>query len=393
MFERMATKSAFEQSRPLLLTSFTNKMGSIGLSLIAILLVDKGVTTAQGSFVLAALKAMIVTGTLVGGALSDRVGPRTLVLAAFLLSAVGLGGLPFGGTVAVILAFGLLAQFAESVINVGQRLLLTQEVSEENHKEALGWLRMVNNAAQIVTFSVAALASRLGVAPLMLLDASTSLGAFILGRRLLSPDEGPAERPDAPKPGGAPASKVVFFGCALVFLGWSLFYELFVEGISGRLEALHPGEGLRRFSLIMILNTVLCAALAVRATKAFPRSFTAIAGGLALTACGILAAAWRTSSMAWVFFGMGLLTAGELMLGAVAQYTLIRLAPGGRNSGTYYSFGLTFMQCGRILGAAGAFPLLVHAQGLERLSGLVLGLTSALMLVLFALKGEIERRV
>src|SRR6185503_16512821 len=101
MSGRMANKTAFEQSRPLLLTSFTNKMGSIGLSLIAILLVEKGATTAQGSFVLACLKAMIVTGTLVGGALSDRVGPRTLVLGAFLLSAIGLAGLPFGGTLAL----------------------------------------------------------------------------------------------------------------------------------------------------------------------------------------------------------------------------------------------------------------------------------------------------
>jgi hypothetical protein len=63
---------AFRQCRPVLLTTFTNRVGSIGLSLVPILLVHKGVTTGQGAFVLSTMKATILAGTLAGGALSDR---------------------------------------------------------------------------------------------------------------------------------------------------------------------------------------------------------------------------------------------------------------------------------------------------------------------------------
>src|SRR5271155_4451666 len=95
--------AAFRQSRPVLLTTFTNKVGSIGLSLITILLVKRGVSTGRGSFVLSTLKTTMLAGTLVGGTLTDRFSSRTLVLAALLLSATGLGFLPFQSSLWLIL--------------------------------------------------------------------------------------------------------------------------------------------------------------------------------------------------------------------------------------------------------------------------------------------------
>ena len=384
---------AFRQSRAVLLTSFTNKVGSIGLSLISILLVKRGVSTAEGSLVLASLKATILAGTLVGGALSDRFSTRSLALAALLMSAAGLGLLPFQTAIAGILLCGVLGQFAESLMNVVQRLLLVGQVEPKHHKESLGWLRMTNNFAQIFSFSIAAVGSGFGVAPLMLFDSSTSLAAFFVGRRILpAADSGaPRESKVAGEEAGGSAPLGAFLGCAVVLLGWSLMYELFLEGGAGRLEILHPGEGLRRFSTMMILNTVLCAAFAVQATRLFRDSWAAISGGVALTAAGLLIAGWGMASQFWVFAGMLCMTVGELMLGAVAQYTLMRLTPAGRNSGFYYSTGLTLMQCGRIAGAGLAFPFLIHAQSLERFTALVVVIPVVQLAVLLGLRREIRR--
>ncbi|MBI3554039.1 MAG: MFS transporter [Elusimicrobia bacterium] len=356
-----------------------------------ILLVKRGVTTAQGAFVLSTLKATILAGTLAGGALSDRFPSRTLVLCALLMSALGLGSLPFQNSIALILAFGITAQLAEALLNVAQRTLLMGQVEPGHQKEALGWLRMAHNLAQVFSYSIASAASRLGVMPLMLFDSATSLGAFILGRRILPRDPaGSAERSFG-RADGAPTSKTAFFGLAAVLLGWMFFYELFLEGGAGRLEILHPGEGLRRFASMMILNTILCAALSVRASRFFERSLSSIAGGMVLTAAGILIASWGMASQLWVFTGMLFITTGELMLGAVAQYTLMRLTPGHKNAGFYYSMGLTLMQCGRIMGATLAFPLLIHAESLLPFSALIAGSLAALLAVLFALRGEIAR--
>ena len=363
------------------------------MSLISILLVKRGVSTGQGSFVLSTLKVTILVGTLAGGALSDRFGSRTLVLAALLLSAAGLGLLPFQHTLILILLCGVLAQFAEALMNVVQRILLMDQVDSGHQREALGWMRMANNFAQIFSFSVAALGAALGVTPLMLMDAATSLAAFALGRKILpSPSSGSNE--DKGLPGGrsdASTSKSAFFRCAVVLMGWSFFYELFLEGGAGRLEVLHPGEGLRRFSTMMIFNTILCAAAAVHATRLFRESWRAIAGGLLLTALGILVACWGMASQTWVFGGMLLMTLGELMLGAVAQYTLMRLTPGDKNAGFYYSVGVMIMQCGRILGAALAFPLLIHADGLFRFTAVVLGVLTLLIAALLSLRSDVAR--
>lgn len=384
----------FRQSRPVLLTTFTNKVGSIGLSLVTILLVERGVSTGEGTTVLATLKGTMLVGTLAGGALSDRFGARTLVLGALLLSASGLGLLPFQTSLWLILLFGVLAQFAEALMNVTQRLLLVDQVELVHQKEALGWMRMTSNLAQIFSFSVAALGSALGVMPLMLFDAFTSLSAFFLGRVVLP--ETTARRSQGRGLGGAPAvggaaAKSAFFRCAVVLMGWSFFYELFLEGGAGRLEILHPGQGLHRFSTMMILNTVLCAAFAVKAVRTFTRSWSAIAGGLSLTAAGILIATWGMAAQGWVFGGMLCLTVGELMVGAVAQYTLMRLTPGDRNAGFYYSMGLTLMQCGRIAGAALAFPLLIHAVSLAPFTVVILTVFALQMGVLWSLRADVAR--
>jgi MFS family permease len=386
----------FRQSRPVLLTTFTNKVGSIGLSLITILLVKRGVSTGQGTFALTTLKGTMLIGTLAGGALSDRFGARTLVLTALLMSASGLGFLPFQTSLWLVVLFGVLAQFAESLMNVVQRILLVEQVELAHQKEALGWMRMTSNFAQIFSFSIAALGSGLGVMPLMLFDSFTSAGAFLVGRAILPAGSGTRPGGGGRGIGGAPAvggaaAKHAFFRCALVLMGWSFFYELFLEGGAGRLEILHPGQGLHRFSTMMILNTVLCAAFAVKAVRTFTKSWSAIAGGLLLTAAGVLIATWGMASQLWVFGGMLFMTVGELMIGAVAQYTLMRLTPGGRNAGFYYSLGLTLMQCGRIAGAALAFPLLIHAVSLAPFTELVLAVFAVQLGVLWSLRADVAR--
>jgi MFS family permease len=339
------------------------------------------------------LKGTMLAGTLVGGALTDRFSSRTLVLAALLLSAAGLGLLPFQTSLWLILLCGMTAQFAEALMAVVHRILLMDQVEHAHQKEALGWMRMVNNFAQVFSFTVAAVGARFGLLPLFLFDSATSLSAFFIGRKILPRREGPS--PSGRGLGGSldggHASRWTFFRCALVLMGWAFFYELFLEGGAGRLEILHPGEGLRRFSTMMILNVILCAAFAVKATKLFHKPWIAMTGGMLLTVAGVLLAGWGMASQLWVFGGMLLITLGELMVGSVAQYTLMRLTPGGGRAGFYYSIGISLMQGGRIVGAAVAFPLLIHASRLGPFTALMIGVSILQLAVLWSLRGEVER--
>jgi predicted MFS family arabinose efflux permease len=110
-----------------------------------------------------------------------------------------------------------------------------------------------------------------------------------------------------------------------------------------------------------------------------------------LTAGGLLFAGWGMASQPYVLCGMLFITFGELMIGSVAQYTLMRMTPAGGSAGFHYSLGITLMQSGRILGAAAAFPLLIHAERLATFTTVVTGVLALQLAVLWSLRGEVGR--
>jgi hypothetical protein len=67
------------------------------------------------------------------------------------------------------------------------------------------------------------------------------------------------------------------------------------------------------------------------------------------------------------------------------------MTPGIAKAGLYDSAGLTVMQCGRIAGAALAFPLLIHAPSLKTFSIVVVSVLALQLVVLWALRRDVER--
>ncbi len=113
-------------------------MGAIGLSLVPVLLVERHITTQQSAAVLSAIRLTLIVGVLSSGWVLDRMGGRFTVLVALLMSAVGLGLLPLASTALFIAVFGMLAQYGDGLIRIAFRVILTDSVPFENHKEALG---------------------------------------------------------------------------------------------------------------------------------------------------------------------------------------------------------------------------------------------------------------
>ena len=64
--------STFRRSLPLITTSFINKTGTIGLSLVPMILVERHLSAGQSSLVMTLIKASTLGGTLLGGLSSDR---------------------------------------------------------------------------------------------------------------------------------------------------------------------------------------------------------------------------------------------------------------------------------------------------------------------------------
>ena len=359
------SRSVFRKSLPLLLTTLVNKSGSIGITLLPILLVEGHYSTAQSSFVMSVVKGTTLVSTVLSGFLSDLVGFRVVLLGSFLLATVGLFMLPLSLGLVVLTLAGVISQLGITSVNTSTRLLLTRTMARTEQKEALGWMRFVNNLGQIFSYGLATLTASLGAKVLIWFDAFTSLFAFVLGWRVLPKKEKNSDLPIGP-PDASGTKRAVnwwpFVGCTFLITGWYAMYEFFVVGIAGLLEVTHPDQGLRIFSMLMVLNTVLCAALAVVASRFLTQVVPSLALGVLLTAAGVILAAWQTHDIALLFVSALFLTLGEVIYGALGQFLLIRSVPASARENTVYSSAILVANVGRMVAAGLAFPLIIDAK-------------------------------
>lgn len=378
-------RTVLQQSMPVLITSMVNKSGAIGVSILPMLLVEGRYSTAESSLAMSLVKGSTVVATLASGWFSDTIGLRATVLCSFLCAAVGFGFLPVDLGFAALVAAGVIAQLGITSVNGSLRLLLTRTVEWHHQKEALGWMRFANSLAQVLSFGLGTLAATLGARLLIWFDGLTSLMAFALGVRILPRTDAsrrldPAipDSPGNPNKGSWPA----FVGAALLLTGWSFTYEFFLVGIAGRLKVIYPEEGLRIFSVLMVFNTLLCAAWAVAAARALARVVPSLFIGIILGSAGVILSVWRSGSLAALFAAALLMTLGEIIYGALGQLLLIRAVPPSRRENTLYASGMLVTQLGRLAAAGLAFPLIVDATSPLAASWIAAGVGAASLVVL-----------
>jgi MFS family permease len=356
--------SALRQSLPVLMTSLVNKAGSIGVSLFPMLLVEAHFTTAQSSWSLGLVKAATLVATLASGWAGDTIGLRTTLLGSFLLAGLGLAVMPASSDLVLITLSGVVAQLGITSVNSTTRMLLTRTVARKHQKEALGWMRTVNNLGQILSFSLATASAGLGAKLLIWFDALTSLLAFGLGWKVLPRPQDEAQGGASKLPAGRGSAHGwwPFVGAALVVAGWSFLYELFSSGVAGKLKVLDPAEGLRTYSMMFVVNTVLCAGLAVQASRWLKRAVPTLAVGMSLVVLGVSLAIWRTESLGFLFAGMLALTLGEVMCGVFSQFLLIRSTPAHARENSIYAGAILVANLARVGAAALSFPWVVRAS-------------------------------
>jgi hypothetical protein len=166
--------------------------------------------------------------------------------------------------------------------------------------------------------------------------------------------------------------------------GWNFMYELFMSGVAGRLKVLYPMEGLRIFSSMMVINTIICAALAVIAARMLSRVVPSLIAGAMLTTTGIIVAVCGFHSIPRLFVAILFLTLGEVVYGALGQFLLIRSVPALRRENTVYSTAILVANFGRMTAAGLAFPLIVRANTPWAAAWTAAGVGLASILILLA---------
>lgn len=362
----MNAESAFRRSLPLTLTSFVNRMGTIGLSLIPILLVERNISVADSSFAMTTVKAVSIGGPLIGGWCSDRIGLKKALFLSFACNALGLALIPMADPFWAFILLACIAQLGHAMFPAVARLMVAALLPPRQQQESIGWVRTANNGGQIVSFSLGTLLASFGVAPLLWIDAATSAAAAFIASKLI-----PARLPShqsaiggekGSAPGASRAQWNLFFLCAFTMAAFNFLVELFMVGTAADCRVTFGADGLRRFSQCMLINTALCTLLAVPATRVLKNPRVALPLGIALTVAGLTLIFGAPLTPPRLYSGAFLYTLGEVVFMSLGSYALIRMTPKHRAQGTVYGFALVIQRVGSILGAGMAFPLLVHGE-------------------------------
>jgi predicted MFS family arabinose efflux permease len=354
-------QNAFRSGLPIVATAFVNRAGAIGLNLLPILLVERQIAAADASLVLGVAKTVILVSSLLGGILSDRWGVRWVFLLAMGMQALGLALVPFMEQLALIALMAAIAQLGNTMFGSTSRLMIRQFVATGQQQEALAWLRTGNNMGQIISFSLGAILASFGTTLLFLFDAFTSMLAFVFGLKWLPGGVRAAEtREDSTE--RAQRSWRVFIIYGIFVAGYSFLYDLFMIGAAGRLELAFPEQGLRLFSLVMVVNTIVCTLLSVPLSRRVSSARRVLPAGFVLSSVGAALMFADIESRPLLFIGVLLLSIGELLYSTLAQFVLLLINPARSGEGTSYGAVTTLQAVGRILAAATAFPLIVHGQ-------------------------------
>ena len=382
--KKVQVKTPFQESLPLLITSLVNKTGSIGISLLPMLLVQGGYSTFESSLTLGLVKSVTLFASLIAGFAGDQWGLRLTLLSAFFCSALGFSLLPFSFGLPVLIFAGMLAQFGNAATNSTLRLLLAEQVSATSQKEALGWMRTVNNLGQIVSFGIATLSSWLGLALLIWFDALTSFMAFLVGGRILpktKPIRISSTRKNSFETSGG-RHWYPFIGAVLILFCWNFHYEFFMVSVAGKLKLLDPENGVQRFSTLMLLNTALCTLLSVRASRTFQNVIRSLSVGVILNSSGLALCLTRPESLPLLWVGTISLTFGEIIYGVFTQLLVMKVIPPTHRPNTVYSLGIVVANIGRLLAASLAFPISINASnpGVALFATLLASIVTALCL-------------
>lgn len=365
--------SAFRSVSPLLAVTFVNKIASLAMAVLPAMIVARGMPAGEAATVMIVGKGAAVFGTLLSGPLSDRVGPKPVLVGSIAIGGLGAWGMALAPTSAALALAAAVCSAGLACFPVVNRMLIAGSVPLGDQREALAWLRTTANLGLVASFTLGGFLGSHVVA-LVVVDGAMSLVAAALGAVLL-PDVRP---PPAGLRGGA-STWGPFGYMTLVICGWGFAYEGFLTACAARLALSLGAGGVSVFSWVMVLNTVFCALLGVLAASRIARPDRTIAGGFALLLVG--AALGVTGHPAAAFAGMGLVTLGELLFSATGQFVWMSLTPDVPRKATVFSTAMTMSFLARAAGSALVFPLVVDgAQPALAMAALVVpGLALALL--------------
>jgi len=273
-------------------------------------------------------------GNALGGALADRMGRRTVIIASLLLSSLSALGMGFAPT---LLVFALVSVIVGTLGNIGgpaHEAVVADLLPEEKRAEGYGIIRVIFNVAVIIAPPIAGLLVAHSYLTLFIVDAVISIISAAIVFFFL-PETKPAAHPDA-KP---ETMKQTFAGYRRVFrdtpfvlfIGVSVMMTLVYMNMNTSLGVyLRDYKGLPElgYGTLLSINAIIVVVLQFWVTRKLEKfkPLTMMAAGTFLYAIGF-AMYGVVSGFVLFVTAMVIITIGEMVVAPFQQSIVASYAP------------------------------------------------------------------
>jgi len=315
---------------------FIDRLGGFMLyPFFALYLTEKfkiGMSTVGILFAVFSISGM--AGSALGGALTDRMGRKVVIIASLVLSSLSALGMGFAPTIGIFIAVVALVDTLSSIGHPAHEAVVADLLPPEKRAEGYGIIRVIFNLAVIIAPPIAGLLIAKSYLTLFIVDAVISLisAAIVL---LALPETKPQAHPNA-KP---ETMRQTFSGYGRVFkdtpfvafIGVTVLMTLVYMNMNSTLGVfLRDQHGLREINYgeLISLNAIIVVFLqfwvARRPEKYKPMLM--MAAGSLLYAIGFAMYGF-VSTFVFFAFAMIIITIGEMIVSPFQQSVVASFAP------------------------------------------------------------------
>jgi hypothetical protein len=312
--------------RHLLAGVLVNQLGAFVQTFLVLYLTVRGHSAADAGLALTAYGGGAVVGTIVGGELTHRLGPRTTIVASMAVCGPLVALIPWlagPGPFRALLACVALAGLATQAYRPAAGVLISDLMPEHLQVMAFSMMRTALNLGAVLAPLLAAGLILVDWDLLYWLDGGTSLLYAALALALLPAVTAPPQEPDPAAAGGVPRRSAYgimlrdrrFLAFLLAVLLGTVAYTQSTAALPLELIADHYPTWL--YSAVLVLSSavlILCELKVTTYVTRLPRGL-AVGLGHGVNSAGLLCYALAAHSPAFVLTGAVLNVAGVIIAG------------------------------------------------------------------------------
>jgi MFS family permease len=303
----------------------------------------------EAGVLLAIFSVTGLTGSMVGGALTDKFGRRGIVLFGLVFSALSSLAMGFVNDLPVFYGLAVVVGLLSNVGGPARQAMVADILPEEKQAEGFGVLRVAANIAWMIGPTIGGFLASRSYLLLFVLDAVASVTTALIVYRLV-----PETRPEGPEGQPQPTLLQTVSGYRLVladkvyaaFLVTSMLmligYQQIYSTLSVFLRDVH-GIPTQAYGLLMSMNAgsvVLLQFWVTRKTRRY-RPMLMMAAGAALYLVGLTMYGF-VSAYALFLIAMLIITLGEMIVMPTGQALVAQLAPEHMRGRYMAVFGLSW---------------------------------------------------